>query len=60
MAGRRWCVSFARAIFRIDVLAGAALGTLSAYVFTDAYDENVQLVPWVTSEDMGVSLTYRW
>lgn len=43
-----------------DVLAGAALGTLTAYVFTDAYDENVQLVPWVTSEDMGVSLTYRW
>ncbi len=43
-----------------DVLAGAALGTLSAYVFTDAYDENVQLVPWVTSEDVGVSITYRW
>ncbi|AXB34544.1 PAP2 family protein [Vibrio campbellii] len=43
-----------------DVLAGAALGTLSAYVFTNAYDEKVQLVPWVTSEDVGVSLTYRW
>ncbi|EGR3322371.1 phosphatase PAP2 family protein [Vibrio parahaemolyticus] len=43
-----------------DVLAGAALGTLSAYIFTDAYDENVQLVPWVTSEDAGISITYRW
>ncbi|MDF2153369.1 phosphatase PAP2 family protein [Vibrio sp. CAU 1672] len=43
-----------------DVLAGAALGTLSAYVFTDAYDDNVRLVPWVTDEEVGLSLSYRW
>ncbi|MCK6264120.1 phosphatase PAP2 family protein [Vibrio sp. ZSDE26] len=43
-----------------DVLAGAAIGVASAWVFTDAFDENVQLVPWIENDSYGVSMRYRW
>ncbi|WP_428808994.1 phosphatase PAP2 family protein [Vibrio lamellibrachiae] len=43
-----------------DVLAGAAIGSVSAWVFTDAFDENVQLIPWVENDSYGLSMQYQW
>ncbi|GMQ46104.1 phosphatase PAP2 family protein [Vibrio sp. 10N] len=43
-----------------DVAAGAALGVLTGWVFTDKLDENLQVVPYASSRSAGVSLTYVW
>ncbi|CAH0533657.1 hypothetical protein VST7929_01528 [Vibrio stylophorae] len=43
-----------------DVLAGAAIGTIAGWYFTDAFDDNVQLVPWAQSDGGGVMVTWRW
>lgn len=43
-----------------DVVAGAAIGTASGWYFTDAFDNEVQLVPWVDSKGGGVSVSMRW
>ena len=43
-----------------DVLAGAAIGSASGWYFTDAFDSNVQLVPWVDSKGAGLSVSLRW
>ncbi len=43
-----------------DVVAGAAIGTATGWFFTDAVDDNVQLVPWVSSKGGGITLSMRW
>jgi membrane-associated phospholipid phosphatase len=43
-----------------DVVAGAAIGGLSGWYFTDAFDNKVQLVPWVDSKGGGISVSMRW
>lgn len=43
-----------------DVLAGAAIGGASGWFFTDAFNDKVQLVPWVDSRGGGVTLSMRW
>ncbi|EGR1512337.1 phosphatase PAP2 family protein [Vibrio vulnificus] len=43
-----------------DVIAGAALGTLSAWMFTDAYDENIQVLPWVSHDGAGIHVAYQF
>jgi membrane-associated phospholipid phosphatase len=43
-----------------DVVAGAAIGSLTGWYFTDAFDNQVQLVPWVDSQGGGVALSMRW
>lgn len=43
-----------------DVVAGAALGSFAGWYFTEAFDENVQLVPWVAKGGGGVSIAVRW
>ena len=43
-----------------DVVAGAAIGGISGWFFTDAFNDQVQLVPWVDSDGGGVSVTMRW
>ena len=43
-----------------DVVAGAAIGTTAGWYFTDAFDNKVQLVPWIDSKGGGVSLSMRW
>lgn len=43
-----------------DVVAGAIVGATSGWLFTDAFDENVQLNPWLDTGGAGVSLTLRW
>ena len=43
-----------------DVVAGAVIGTATAWYFTDAFNSNVQLVPWVDSKGGGLSVSMRW
>lgn len=43
-----------------DVLAGAAIGSLSGWVFTDVFDENVKVVPWAGSNEAGLTVSITW
>jgi len=45
-----------------DVLAGAIIGTVSGWYFTDPVNEKVQLNPWIDSKGKGggLKLTLRW
>lgn len=43
-----------------DVAAGAVIGTATGWLFTDAFNNKVQLVPWVASKGGGISLSMRW
>ncbi len=43
-----------------DVVAGAAIGGASGWFFTDAFDDKVQLVPWIDSKGGGISVSMRW
>ena len=43
-----------------DVLAGAAIGGATGWFFTDAFNDKVQLVPWVDSNGGGVVVSMRW
>lgn len=43
-----------------DVLAGAVIGSATGWYFTDAINDQVELVPWVDSTGGGVTLSMRW
>lgn len=43
-----------------DVAAGAAIGTLTGWFFTDAFNDATQLVPWVGSDGGGVVVSMHW
>jgi len=43
-----------------DIVAGAAIGSATGWLFTDAIDGNVQLVPWVSSKGSGITLSMPW
>ncbi|WP_295899308.1 phosphatase PAP2 family protein [uncultured Vibrio sp.] len=43
-----------------DVLAGAAIGSLSAWAFTDSINDNVKLLPWVENNSYGLAVQYHW
>ncbi len=45
-----------------DVLAGALIGTVSGWYFTDPINDKVQLNPWIDSKGKGggVKLTLQW
>ena len=43
-----------------DVVAGAALGEITAFVLTSPRDSNVQVVPWADSHGAGFSLAARF
>ena len=43
-----------------DVLAGAVIGGATGWYFTDAFSDNVQMVPWVDSNGAGVAMAMRW
>jgi len=43
-----------------DVVAGAALGTASGWLFTDAFNDKVRLVPWADSKGGGVIVAMTW
>lgn len=43
-----------------DVLAGAAIGTLSGMLLTSRHDDGVQLTPWTAHHGGGLSLAARF
>ncbi len=43
-----------------DVAAGAALGSLSAWIFTDKLNEQVQVLPWVAEKQAGIVISAQW
>ena len=43
-----------------DVVAGAALGELNAFVFTSPLNDRVQVFPWADSHGAGISLAARF
>ena len=43
-----------------DVVAGAALGSLTGWYFTDPFDDKVQIVPWADSNGGGINVSMRW
>lgn len=43
-----------------DVLAGAALGEASAYLFTTPHDGNVRILPWADTQGAGVFVAARF
>ena len=50
----------ARKHYWYDVVAGAAIGSATGWLFTDAFNDKVQLVPWVNSKGGGVTGSMRW
>jgi membrane-associated phospholipid phosphatase len=43
-----------------DVLGGAAIGLVSGWVFTDAYNENVKVFPWADINEAGIKVELNW
>jgi len=43
-----------------DALAGAAIGGGSGWLFTDAFNNQVQLVPWIDAKHIGVTVAATW
>lgn len=43
-----------------DVAAGAAIGGASAWFFTDAFNDKVQLIPWADSKGAGFVANVTW
>jgi membrane-associated phospholipid phosphatase len=43
-----------------DVVAGAALGEVTAYVFTTSHDSNVRFLPWADTHGAGVYVAARF
>ena len=43
-----------------DVLGGAAVGILSSYFLTEAFDDNVQASVWADSKSAGLRFQVRW
>jgi PAP2 superfamily. len=43
-----------------DVVAGAALGEVTAYVFTTPRDSNVQFLPWADTHGAGVYVAAKF
>lgn len=40
-----------------DVLAGAAIGIVSSFIFTDSYTEKFTIVPFAEKETLGIMIT---
>ena len=43
-----------------DALAGAVIGSSSGWLFTDAFNNKVQLIPWADSKGVGIEATLAW
>jgi len=43
-----------------DVIGGAAIGIISSYLFTKAFDDNVHASAWVGDKSAGLQFQVRW
>ncbi len=44
----------------VDVVAGAAIGSASGWLFTTKFNDKVQLWPWAQQDGGGVVVAMRW
>jgi membrane-associated phospholipid phosphatase len=43
-----------------DVIAGAVIGSLAGWAFTDALDDSIQILPWAGIKEAGVVVLLNW
>ncbi len=43
-----------------DVVGGAAIGIISSYLLTKAFDDNVHAAAWVGGKSAGLQIQVRW
>ena len=43
-----------------DVLAGAAIGVVSTYLFTTPLTENMDVMPLVNKDSIGIGFQFKW
>ena len=43
-----------------DVIAGALIGSLSGWAFTDPFDSSIQVVPWAGRHETGLTISKNW
>ena len=43
-----------------DVLGGAVIGSMAGWVFTDASNEKIKIVPWAGRNEGGLSVSLNW
>lgn len=43
-----------------DVCAGAAIGVFAGWLFTEAFDGTVKIVPWASRREAGLALAINW
>jgi hypothetical protein len=43
-----------------DVVGGAAIGIVSSYLLTKAFDDNVHASAWVGDKSAGLQIQVRW
>ena len=43
-----------------DVVGGAAIGIISSYLFTKAFDDNVRAAAWADGNSTGLQIQVRW
>ncbi len=43
-----------------DVAASAVIGSISGWFFTDAFDNKVQVTPWVDRDAAGIAVSFNW
>jgi membrane-associated phospholipid phosphatase len=43
-----------------DVLAGALIGSVAGWLFTEPYDDSVQVVPWAGRHEAGLTVSMNW
>lgn len=43
-----------------DVLGGAAVGIISSYLMTSAFDDNVRAAAWLDGKSAGLQFEVRW
>ena len=44
----------------VDVAIGAAIGSASAWFFTESKDRKVELMPWASTKSVGLNLAFAW
>ena len=43
-----------------DVIGGAAIGIISSYLLTKAFDDNVRAAAWADGKSAGLQIQVRW
>lgn len=55
-----WSRVDSKAHYVHDVLAGAAIGVVCTYLFTDPFTENITVMPLVDEDSVGLGFQMKW